>query len=150
VLLTTGQRLGYLAISPVMPPADRNALRETMFSTQMALGWCFPNAIMQYAVPDLEGLSIDLTALTRQRDQLGNTLAKAGYQFLLPDGTFYLWSKWPKGNPEQLWNKLADHDVFVMPGSMMNAPEYFRISLTASDTMIDRALPAFAQVAVAQ
>ena len=39
MLLTTGQRLGYLAISPVMPPADRNALRETMFSTQMALGW---------------------------------------------------------------------------------------------------------------
>jgi hypothetical protein len=32
---------------------------------------------------------------------------------------------------------------------MMNAPDYFRISLTASDTMIDRALPAFAQVAVA-
>jgi aspartate aminotransferase len=149
VLLTPGQRLGYLAISPLMPAADRNALRENMFSTQMALGWCFPNAIMQYSVTDLESLSIDLTALTRRRDQLSTTLGKAGYQVLLPEGTFYLWSKWPKGNPERLWNKLADHDVFVMPGSMMNAPDHFRISLTASDTMIERALPAFAQVAVA-
>jgi aspartate aminotransferase len=25
-----------------------------MFSAQMALGWCFPNAVMQYAVPDLD------------------------------------------------------------------------------------------------
>jgi len=34
--------------------------------------------------------------------------------------------------------------VFVMPGSIMNAPEYLRISLTASDQMVERALPVFA------
>jgi aspartate aminotransferase len=49
-----------------------------MFSTQMALGWCFPNAVMQYAVSDLENLSIDLTALARRRDLLTATLTKAG------------------------------------------------------------------------
>src|SRR5690606_11388675 len=49
VLLAPGQRLGYLAVSPLMPQADREALREVLFSVQMALGWCFPNAIMQYA-----------------------------------------------------------------------------------------------------
>jgi hypothetical protein len=30
---------------------------------------------------------------------------------------------------------------------MMNAPDYFRISLTASDEMVERALPAFIDVA---
>jgi hypothetical protein len=29
----------------------------------------------------------------------------------------------------------------------MNAPGYFRISLTASDEMVERALPAFTEVA---
>jgi aspartate aminotransferase len=33
----------------------------------------------------------------------------------------------------------------VLPGSLMKTPDYFRISLTASDQMIERALPAFAQ-----
>jgi aspartate aminotransferase len=42
-----------------------------------------------------------------------------------------------------MWNALADRDVFVMPGSMMNADHYFRISLTASDDMVKRALPGF-------
>jgi hypothetical protein len=28
----------------------------------------------------------------------------------------------------------------------MNAPDYFRISLTASDAMVDRAIPAFEEV----
>src|SRR5262245_39104929 len=50
VLLAPGQRLGYLALSPLMPPGDRQALRDAMFGAQMALGWCFPNAVMQYAV----------------------------------------------------------------------------------------------------
>ncbi len=54
VLLAPGQRLGYLAFSPLMPASERQALRDVMFSAQMALGWCFPNAVMQYAVADLE------------------------------------------------------------------------------------------------
>ena len=70
MLLAPGQRLGYLAVSPLMPQADRRQLREAMFSAQMALGWCFPNAVMQYAIADLDKLSIDQAALARRRDRL--------------------------------------------------------------------------------
>ena len=70
-------------------------------------------------------------------------LAESGYDVLPPEGTFYLWSRWPGGDPEQLWNRLADRNVFVLPGTLMNLPAYFRISLTASDVMMERALPAF-------
>ena len=147
VLLAPGQRIGYLAISPLMPAADRQALRDSMFAAQMALGWCFPNAVMQYAVPELEELSIDQAGLARRRDVLTAALNRSGYAVLPPEGTFYLWIKWPEGDPEHMWNALADRDVFVMPGSIMNANRYFRISLTASDEMVTRALPAFAQAA---
>jgi aspartate aminotransferase len=146
VLLAPGQRLGYLAISPLMPTDDRQALRDTLFATQMALGWCFPNAIMQYAVPQLEQLSIDVPALTRRRDTLTEVLTARGHAVLPPEGTFYLWVKWAGTDPERLWNALADRGVFVMPGRILSASDYFRISLTASDEMIARALPAFATV----
>ena len=145
VLLAPGQRLGYLAISPLMPNVDRHALRSAMFSAQMALGWCFPNAVMQYAVPDLDGLSIDQAALARRRDRLMAALLGAGYSVLAPEGTFYLWSKWKDSDPQRQWNALADRDVFVLPGSLMNATDYFRISLTASDEMVERALPILAK-----
>ena len=145
VLLAPGQRLGYLAISPLMPAAERQALRDALFPTQMALGWCYPNAVMQNAVPQLEQLSIDVQALARRRDALGAALARGGHTVLPPEGTFYLWVKWAAGDPEQQWNALADRSVFVLPGGMMNAPDYFRISLTASDEMVARALPAFAR-----
>jgi aspartate aminotransferase len=144
VLLAPGQRLGYLAISPLMPQTDRKVLQDAMFGAQMALGWCFPNAVMQYAVPDLERLSIDIPALARRRDALSGALTGAGHNVLPPQGTFYLWARWRGSDPERQWNAFADRGVFVMPGSLMNAPDYFRISLTASDAMVERALPVFA------
>jgi aspartate aminotransferase len=147
VLLAPGQRLGYLAISPRMPAAERQALRDAMFAAQMAMGWCFPNAVMQYAVPRLDRLSIDVAALARRRDLLGEALAKSGHSVLPPEGTFYLWVRWSGGDPERQWNALADRDVFVLPGSIMNARDYFRIRLTASDAMVERALPIFAGLA---
>jgi aspartate aminotransferase len=38
---------------------------------------------------------------------------------------------------------LADENVFVLPGKIFELPGWFRISLTASDAMVDRALPGF-------
>ena len=146
VLLAPGQRLGYLAISPLMPAEDREAHQDAMFSAQMALGWCFPNAVMQYAVPDLEHVSIDQAALARRRDVLTRALAASGYHTLAPEGTFYLWCRWP-GDPERLFEALADRNVFVMPGSLLGSRGHFRISLTASDDMVERAIPHFAAVA---
>ena len=146
VLLAPGQRLGYLAISPLMPGPEREALRQSIFAAQMAIGWCFPNAVMQYTVPDLESLSIDMVELSHKRDLLMGALEGAGYQVLAPEGTFYLFCKCP-GDEMTFWSALADRDVFVLPGQVMEAPGYFRICLTASGSMVERALPAFAEVA---
>jgi aspartate aminotransferase len=145
VLLAPGQRLGYLAFSPLMPIADRGPLRDATFAAQMGLGWTFASAIMQHAIPSLEQLSIDHAGLTRRRDQLMDTLAAGGYTPLRPEGTFYLFSGWPDGDASGHWNRLADEDVFVLPGSVLGAPDYFRISLTASDAMVEKSLPIFTE-----
>ena len=146
VLLAPGQRLGYLAVSPLMPAPERKAFQDALFSAQMALGWCFPNAVMQYSIPDLENVSIDRTALARRRDTLMHALGDAGYGTLAPEGTFYLWCRWP-GDPVRLFDALADRNVFVMPGSLLGSAEHFRISLTASDDMVERSIPHFRAVA---
>jgi len=147
VLLAPGQRLGYLALSPLMPSADKQALQDSLFAAQMAMGWCFPNAVMQYALPDLEGLGIDMNTLSAKRARMTEALEQAGYDLLQSEGTFYLFCKCPGGDGDLFWNALADRDVFVMPGRVMEVPEYFRICLTASESMIERSIPVFKQVA---
>jgi aspartate aminotransferase len=149
ILLAPGQRLGYLAFSPLMPSAERKALRDATFAAQMALGWNFASALMQHAIPALEDLSIDQAALARRRDRLMAALSAAGYAPLGPEGTFYLFSRWPAGDPAAHWDRLADRDVFVMPGSILAAPDHFRISLTASDLMVDKAVRALSEIGAA-
>jgi aspartate aminotransferase len=85
-LLTPGERLGYLALPPSMP--DREQMRQAIMAAQVITGYAFPNAILQYAVPDLEQLSIDISALQHKRDLLASALAAMGYQVNSPAGTF--------------------------------------------------------------
>jgi aspartate aminotransferase len=40
---------------------------------------------------------------------------------------------------------LADQGVLVLPGHVVELPGYFRISLTATDEMVQRSLPVFAR-----
>lgn len=140
VLLTPGERIGWLALSPSIP--DREPLREVLELSQMAAGWLFPNAVLQYAIDDLERLSIDLADLEAKRDRLASELMRSGYDLQIPEGTFYLWLRSPDPDDVAFCRRLAESRVLVLPGTVCEAPGYFRISLTASNDMIDLALPA--------
>jgi aspartate aminotransferase len=142
VLLAPGQRLGYLALSPLIPAAERAELRAALLPLQMGLGWGFPDAVMQYAVPALETVSIDLAELTRRRDRMVGALGEAGYGLTVPEGTFYLWSAAPGGDAVAYVAALAERGVYVLPGTVFDRPGHFRISLTATGEMLERALPA--------
>ncbi|WP_426320291.1 aminotransferase class I/II-fold pyridoxal phosphate-dependent enzyme [Microbacterium sp. E-13] len=147
VLLAPGQRLGYLALSPLLPAAERNELRAAMFPLGLAIGWGFPDAVMQYAVPELETLSLDMAELTRKRDRLYGALTQAGLQVTRPEGTFYLWGRAPGGDAVAFCSALEQRHVYVMPGTLFDQPEHFRVSLTATMSMIEQALPHLVEVA---
>jgi len=142
-LLTPGQRLGYVALPPDMP--DRESVRAALFAAQLGLGYPFPNAVLQYALGDLERLSIDLPHLHAKRDRMVAGLREAGYELQSPEGTFYLLPRSPLPDDQAFTEWLGEEDVFVLPGAMVELPGYFRISLTANDEMIDAALPVFAR-----
>jgi aspartate aminotransferase len=71
-------------------------------------------------------------------------LSGMGYDVNMPEGTFYLLPRSPIQDDLTFADILAGHDIFVLPGVLVELPGYFRISLTANDEMIDRALPGFA------
>lgn len=143
ILLAPGLRLGYLAICPNLPADEREALRAACMTSQVAGGWNFPDAPLQYAVADLEKIGIDIDELQRKRDRLHGALTQWGYDMTRPDGTFYLWGRAPGGDAAAFTRKLAAQGVFVMPGTLFDRPEDFRISLTGSAGMIEASLPAF-------
>ncbi len=142
ILLAPGLRIGYLAICPDMPDDDREALQSFTTTTQVSEGWAFPDAPLQYAINDLEKLSIDIQALEAKRDRMHGTLTQWGYEVTKPAGTFYLWGKVPGGDSVTFARRLADDGVFVMPGTLFDRPSDFRICLTGTEEMIEACLPA--------
>ena len=140
-LLTPGQRIGYIALPPAMPHRER--LRRDLFTAQLIGGFAFPNALLQHALPALETLSIDVANLQHKRDRLVAALRDIGYDVHVPEGTFYLLPAAPIPDDVAFCERLAQDGVFCLPGAVVELPGYFRISLTATDEMIDRALPGF-------
>jgi aspartate aminotransferase len=147
VMLAPGQRLGYLALSPLLPAAERAALQAALMPLGLAIGWGFPDAIMQYAVPALETVTLDMAELTRKRDRMYGALTEAGIDVTLPEGTFYLWGRAPGGDGAAFCDALAARGVYFMPGTLFDQPHHFRVSLTATMDMIEAALPAVLEVA---
>jgi len=140
-LLAPGMRIGYVATPPAMP--DRDDLRDAIFTAQIASGYAFPNALLQHAIEDLDRLSIDIGALERRRDRVVGALRDMGYPTTNPEGTFYVMAQAPVEDDMAFGELLADHGVLILPGTVVEAPGWFRISLTASDEMVERGLPGF-------
>ena len=140
-LLAPGMRIGYLTVPPTM--ADREALRERVMVAQLATGFSYPNALLQHALEDLEQLSIDVGALERRRDRLVGALRGMEYETTMPEGTFYVMARSPIEDDVAFSELLAEEGILVLPGTVVELPGWFRISLTASDAMVEQSLGAF-------
>jgi aspartate aminotransferase len=139
--LSPGQRVGYLALPPTMP--NRDGMEPAITGLQVAMGWVYPNALLQHALPELEQFSIDVGQLERRRDRFIDALGGMGYRVWRSEGTFYLYVPSPIPDDEAFTESLARRDVFVFPGVLFETPGFFRVSLTANEDMIERSLPAF-------
>src|SRR3954447_15970730 len=140
-LLAPGMRIGYFTWPPNMP--NRERMREDAFVTQFAAGYSFPNADLQHALADIEPQCISIPALEARRAKLIGALREIGYETTWPQGTFYVMARSPIADDEAFTRILNDHKVAVLPGTVVEVPGWFRISLTASDDMVERGIPRF-------
>src|SRR5207247_6342438 len=122
----------------------REEMRMALLTAQLATGYAFPNGVLQYALGDLERIDVDIPALQRRRDRMVAGLRELGYELHVPEATFYLLVRSPDPDDLRFTELLLDERILVMPGSLLEVPGFFRISLSASDEMVDRSLPGFA------
>ncbi len=134
-----GQRIGYAAVSPEMKHGRQYA--ALLAQLCRAMGYCTPTALMQLALPRLLELKPDLTRADERRVRVRDALRAGGYDFVEPDATFFLYPRAPGGDDLAFADRLAARGVLVLPSSVFHHRGHFRLSLTASDAMLDRALP---------
>ncbi len=135
-----GQRLGYVAISPNHP--SRRSLSEELVMWTRITGLATPTALMQGAVPALLSLRYDQGWLVKWRKRFVEELSAAGYVVTPPDATMFVYVQTPSSYDDfEFTEELAAAGLLVLPAPVFHHRGYFRLSLTGSEAMLERALP---------
>lgn len=142
-----GQRLGYAAVSPHHP--EREAVAAELVRWTRIAGLATPTALMQRALPRLLALRHDRSQLAPLRERLLRGLREAGYSFTEPDGTLFVYVRTPPGHDDDFAfvEALATKGVLALPAQVFHHRGHFRLSLTASEDMLARAVPVFEELA---
>ena len=136
-----GERIGYAAANPDM--ADKTTVRAGMVLSNRVLGYVNAPAFMQRAIKGLLEESVDISVYQRRRDMLCKGLASFGYEFVKPEGAFYLFPRTPIEDDVAFVNALQEENILPVPGSGFGGPGHFRIAYCVSDAVIENALPGF-------
>ncbi len=136
-----GERIGYLALSPLLP--GRVALRSACAFANRILGFINAPAIWQQVEKVALEAKIDAGIYQDKRDLLCGALERMGYDVRRPEGTFYVFLKTPLADDIAFVRMLVKQGVLGVPGTGFGRPGYMRLSLTVPRAMIERSFEGF-------
>lgn len=139
-----GERIGYVAANPEM--SDKDIIMNGLILCNRILGYVNAPALMQRAIAYLLEESVDISLYQKKRDMLCDGLSSVGYDFIKPEGAFYLFPKTPIEDDVSFVKALQEENILPVPGSGFDGPGHFRLAYCVSDDVIERAIPGFERV----
>ena len=132
-----GERVGYVAVSPLLE--CREQLVAGLIFANRILGFVNPPVVGQYLMAAALGSQVDSSIYTARRNAVAEVLTRAGYEFLMPHGAFYVFPKAPGGDDVAFVQRLQEERILAVPGSGFAGPGYFRLTFCVGETIIRRA-----------
>ena len=142
-LSLAGERIGYLAINP--ENQNKEKLISALNFSNRTLGFVNAPAIAQRLVENSINSLANLDIYKSKRDLMFNKLKSFGYEIVKPTGGFYLFPKSPIDDIA-FCNLLKEEKILVVPGSGFGAPNYFRISYSVKNEVIEKSFEGFEKV----
>jgi aspartate aminotransferase len=136
-----GERLGYAAMSPGMD--DAAVTMNGLILSNRILGFVNAPALAQRAVKTVLSAVVDASIYQRRRDRLCEALKRFGYDFVWPQGAFYLFPKSPLPDDVSFVALLKKKRILTVPGVGYGLPGHFRIAYCVPDATIEGSLKGF-------
>jgi len=140
-LSLAGERIGYLAVNPAI--SDVEEVMGGLILFNRTLGFVNAPALMQRVIAKIQGVTVDVEEYRRKRGLLCDGLSSIGYEFIKPDGTFYLFPKAPGGDDIEFVRALTKRKILTVPGSGFGWPGNFRIAFCVDDATIVNSMRGF-------
>jgi len=138
-----GERIGYILVSPAVAEAEK--LIDGLILSNRILGFVNAPALMQRVIAMIGEARVDVHRYEHKRDLLCALLAESGYEFIKPEGAFYLFPKSPLADDVAFVRILQSKRVLGVPGSGFGAPGYFRLAYCVTDATIINSAASFAE-----
>ncbi len=140
-----GERIGYLAVSPVA--ADAEELIEACVFCNRVLGFVNAPSFFQLAVEKFQGLPADVSVYQENRDLLLDVFSRTGIACVPPGGAFYLFPKSPTADEMAFVSAAKDEGILVVPGRGFGRAGHFRVAICVSTGTVRRSIPAWEKLA---
>lgn len=141
-LALAGERIGYLAISPLIK--DAGLLVSGLTIAIRALGFVNAPALFQRVVGEFQNNSVSIADYQQKRDELYDTLMEAGFECVKPTGAFYMFPKSPLADEVEFVLRMQEEErILVVPGRGFGREGHFRIAYCVPLETIRKAKPGF-------
>lgn len=140
-----GERIGYIAVSPVMKEALEVYL--AVCGAGRSLGYVCAPSLFQKVILRCINTAVNLEAYKENRDLIYNGLTELGYECVKPDGAFYLFVKSPVGDAYKFYEMAKAREILIVPCDDFGVEGYVRIAYCVSKERVVASMPAFRELA---
>lgn len=135
-----GERIGYVAINPVCPDAEKMVVMCGQISR--GIGHNCPASVIQLAVAENLDITADLSVYEKNMNILYNELTSLGFEVVKPGGTFYIFPKALEDDAVAFCQKGTKYDFIGVPADSFGCPGYFRLAYCIETEKVERSLEA--------
>lgn len=136
-----GERIGYIYVSNLMDNAKE--VYTAVSGAGRALGFICTAVLFQRVMEKCVNEPSDVEAYRANRELLTKGLSELGYEYVEPDGAFYLWVRALESDDEAFCEKAKAHELLLVPATCFKSHGWVRISYCVSADVIKRSMPAF-------
>lgn len=137
-----GDRIGY-----VLVPNEVHDSREVYLAVCGAgrsLGYICAPVFFQRVIERCVDEPTNVEAYAVNREILTHALDELGYEYIEPDGAFYLWIKALEPDAQAFSNKAKEHELLLVPSDSFGVDGWVRAGYCIDKSTIKHSIPAFA------
>ena len=140
-LSVPGERLGYIAVNPKMEKAA--FVYASVVGAARGLGYVNPPSLFQRVIERSIGHYSDISEYKANRDILCKGLKDLGYEFVEPQGAFYLFVRALEPDAMAFSERARSYELLLPASNDFGCSGYVRISYCVPRKTIENAMPAF-------
>ena len=140
-----GERIGWVLVSPANP--DHDDLVFAVAGAGRSLGFVCAPALFQRVLADCVDAPCDVEAYAANREALTHGLSELGYEYIEPQGAFYLWVKALEPDADAFFERARAHELLPVPSDSFGCAGWVRVGYCVSLDTIVNSMPAWAALA---